>query len=89
MAGFFYSGSWGSSYSLNATRTCSLSGVGSASGIVNSVEVTLTFSTNAYSKYYDIEVTLYYSGGSMTESDTIKMDSSNYKSYQHDFTFSG
>lgn len=89
MAGFYYSGSWGSSYSLNATRTCSLSGVGSASGIVNSVEVTLTFSTNAYSKYYDIEVTLYYSGGSMTESDTIKMDSSNYTSYQHDFTFSG
>lgn len=89
MAGFYYSGSWGNSYQLNRTRTCNLTGYGTAEGIVNSVEVELTFSTNAYSKYYDIEVTLNYSGGSVTEYDTIKMDSSNYSSYQHSFTFYG
>lgn len=89
MAGFYYSGNWGNSYSLNATRTCNLSGSGSAEGIVNSVKLELTFSTNAYSRYYDIDVTLYYSGGSMSASDTIKMDSSNYTSYQHGFMFTG
>ena len=89
MADFYYSGDWGNSYSLNSTRNCDLSGYGEAEGIVNSVDVELTFSTNAYSKYYDIEVTLYYSGGSKTEYDTIKMDSSNYTRYQHGFSFSG
>lgn len=89
MAGFSYSGSWSSSLSLNSVRTCSLSGSGSAEGIVNYVSVDLIFSTNAYSKYYDIDVTLNYSGGSKTASDTIKMDSSNYSNYQHGFTFYG
>ena len=87
MAAFSYSGSWGNSYGLNSLRTCSLSGGGSASGIINGVDVELTFSTNAYSKTYDIEVTLNTDYGFFYSSASIKMGSSNYTNYQKTFSF--
>lgn len=89
MATSTYSGSWSSSLGLNALRTCSVSGGGGASGVINSVNVTLVHSTNAYSKSYDITVTVVYSGGSKSVTETIKMDSDNYSSYSYTYTISG
>lgn len=90
MAQISYSGTWGSSQDLASTRTLSLSGGGGATGIVNNVWATLRFSTNAYSKYYTIQVTLNFSNGtSVTSSAQIKMSADNYTDYSHTFYFSG
>lgn len=89
MATSTYTGSWPSSLGLNAARTCSVSGGSSASGVINFVNTTLIHSTNAYSKSYDITVTVVYSGGAKSVEETIKMDSSNYGGYSHTYTITG
>ncbi len=87
MASASFNGSIGSATSLNTSPSVSLSRVGSISGIVTGLRATLNFSTTAYSNYYDVSVTLFYSGGSVSASDTIKLDSSNYTNAQFDFWF--
>lgn len=87
MATATFNGSVRDALSLNSSRSVSLSKYGTISGVVSSLWATLNFSTTAYSKYYDVEVTLYYSGGSISTSDTVKMDSSNYTNGEFDFYF--
>lgn len=89
MASFYYSGSWSDSLSLNALRTLELSGSGSASGIINSVTAYITFSTNAYSPTYYLEITLYFSGGTKTIDDSVKLTSDDYTNATRSFTFDG
>lgn len=90
MATIVYSGSSSDTLALSAARTVSLTKEsGSASGLINSVVASLTFSTNAYSNTYNVTATLNYSGGSISSARAIKMDSSNYTSGTFDFTFNG
>lgn len=89
MASYYYSGSWDDAYSLNALRTLQLSGSGSASGIINSVTADIIFSTNAYSPTYYLEITLYFSGGSKTIDESVKLTSDDYTNATRSFTFSG
>ena len=90
MATSSYSGSWGDTYGLNALRTCSLSGGGGASGIINSVVASVIFSTNAYGPSYTLELTLNYSGGSKVLSgQTVQLTSDDYTYATRTFTFSG
>lgn len=89
MATVNYSGSISGATGLNSSPSVSLSGYGSASGIIDEVTATLNFSTTAYSNYYDVTATLYFSGGSVSSSREVKMDSSNYSNGQFDFDFDG
>lgn len=89
MASFSYSGSIGEATGLNTSPSVSLSGYGSASGIINKVRATLNFSTNAYSNYYDVTATIYFTGGSKSSSQEVKMDSENYRNAEFDFDFDG
>ena len=89
MATSSYSGSWSSSLGLNALRTCSLSGGGGASGVIDSVTANLIFSTNAYSPTYYLTITLNYSGGSKSIDTSVKLTADDYTSASRSFTFSG
>ena len=89
MSTITYMGSISEATGLNNSPSVSLSGSGTASGILNSITALLTFSTNAYGNYYDVTATLYYTGGNTSASSSIKMDSSNYTAGQFSFTFSG
>lgn len=90
MATSSYSGSWGDTYGLNALRTCSLSGGGGASGVINSVVASVIFSTNAYGPSYTLELTLNYTGGSKVLSgQTVQLTSDDYTYATRTFTFSG
>lgn len=89
MATSSYSGSWGSSLSLNSTRTCQLSGGGGASGVINSVVASITFSTNAYSPTYYLTITLTYSGGTKQISESVKLTADDYTYATRSYTFSG
>lgn len=89
MATSSYSGSWSSSLGLNALRTCSVSGGGGASGVINSVVVNLIHSTNAYGKTYTITVTVVYSGGSKSTSHDVKMTADDYTYRSEDYTITG
>ena len=89
MATSYYSGSWSGTLGLNALRTCSLSGGGGASGIINGVTVNLIFSTNAYSPTYYLTITLNYSWGSESIDTSVKLTSDDYTSASRSFTFDG
>ncbi len=89
MAVSTYSGSRGGATGLNNNPSVPLSGGGGISGVLNSVIARLNFSTNAYSNYYDVTATLFFSGGSVQSTRSVKMDSSNYTNAQFDFSFSG
>ena len=89
MATSSYSGSWGSSLSLNSTRTCQLSGGGGASGVIDSVVASITFSTNAYSSTYYLTITLTYSGGTKQISESVKLTADDYTYATRSYTFSG
>ena len=89
MATSSYSGNWSSSLGLNALRTCSVSGGGGASGVINDVVVNLIHSTNAYGKTYTITVTVVYSGGSKSTSHDVKMTADDYTYRSEDYTISG
>lgn len=89
MATIVYRGSVSSSTGLNQTPSISLSGSGSASGVINSVTALLTFSTNAYGTTYNVTATLFYSGGSQSSTVAVKMNSSNYSNGQFSFEFVG
>lgn len=86
-----YTGNAGEATGLNNTPSVSLSGSGSGAteGLLNSVKALLTFSTNAYTNYYNVTATLYYTGGSTSTTRSVKMDSSNYTQGQFEFVFSG
>lgn len=89
MATSSYSGSWSDTLSLNSTRTCSLSGGGGASGIINSVVANIIFSTNAYSPTYYLTITLTYSGGTKQITDSVKLTADDYTWASRSYTFSG
>lgn len=89
MATFVYSGSQSDAAGLNVARTVSLSGGGTASGIISSVVARLTFSTNVYANYYNVTATLNFAGGSKASTRSVKMDGSNYTSGAFDFAFDG
>ena len=89
MATSSYSGSWSSTLALNTTRTCSLSGGGGASGVINSVVANIVFSTNAYSPTYYLTITLTYSGGSKSITDSVKLTADDYTYAERSYTFSG
>lgn len=88
MSVVLYNGNVADAISLNQVPSVALSGDGGyAEGVINSVTATLTFSTNAYGNSYPVTATLYYSGGSVSATETIQMDSSNYKGGQFNFVF--
>lgn len=84
-----FNGNVPSAIALNASPTCSLSKDGTANGIISSVTAYLQFSTSAYSNTYYVTARLNYSGGSVSASANVKMDSSNYSGGVFQFYFSG
>ena len=89
MATSSYSGSWSSSLSLNALRTCSLSGGGGAYGVINSVDANIVFSTNAYSPTYYLTITLTTASGTRQITDSVKLTADDYTYASRSYTFSG
>lgn len=89
MPTLIYSGSIATTTGLNNSPAVQLTGVGSASGVLNSVVATLNFSTNAYGTLYNVTAMLKFTGGSVSSTRSVKMDSSNYTNGQFDFTFDG
>lgn len=87
MATKSYSGSMAGATGLNTNPICSLSGSGSVSGIVNSIVASLNFSTNAYANTYPVTASLFFSGGSVSSSQNIKMDGANYTNATYAFWF--
>ena len=87
MSVVLYNGNVAEAISLNQVPSVSLTGDSTAEGVINSVTATLTFSTNAYGNTYPVTAVLYYDGGTVSATESIKMDSSNYKGGQFDFVF--
>jgi hypothetical protein len=89
MATITLSGNRSDATGLNSSPSVSLTGAGGASGVINSVYARLNFSTSAYSNTYSVVATLYFSGGSVQTTRSVKMDSSNYTNAPFDFYFYG
>ena len=87
MASFSKSGSVSSAVGLNTNPSVSLSGSGSANGIIDSVIASIYMSTTAYSKTYDVTATLHYAGGSVQAGSSIKFSSGNASGASFSFYF--
>lgn len=83
-----YSGNVPSALDLGSTRTVSLAGAGTVSGVITAVRASVGLSTNAYTVTWWVTVTIHYTGGSVSVTrNDIKFTSSNYSGAQFEFIF--
>lgn len=83
-----YSGNVSSALDLGSTRTVSLAGSGTVSGVINAVRALVGLSTNAYTVTWWVTATINYTGGSVSVTrNDINFTSSNYTGAQFEFTF--